>query len=63
MNYVAGNLDIVYKQNDKYQQMEWKIKKSFYLAATGLFEKKPRIGWTESQAVSLPKELLVDYYG
>ena len=34
MNYVAGNLDIVYKQNDKYRQMEWKIKKSFLLAAT-----------------------------
>ena len=29
MNYVVDNLDIVYKQNDKYRQMEWKIKKSF----------------------------------
>ena len=38
MNYVAGNLDIVYKQNDKYRQMEWKIKKSFLLAATGLLK-------------------------
>ena len=29
---------IVYKQNDKYRQMEWKIKKSFLLAATGLLK-------------------------
>lgn len=29
MNYVVDNLDIVYKQNDKYRQMEWKIKSLF----------------------------------
>ena len=38
MNYVVDNLDIVYKQNDKCRQMEWKIKKSFLLAATGLLK-------------------------
>ena len=38
MNYVVDNLNIVYKQNDKYRQMEWKIKKSFLLAATGLLK-------------------------
>ena len=39
MNYVVDNLDIVYKQNDKYRQMEWKDKKRLLLlAATGLLK-------------------------
>lgn len=62
MNYVVDNLNIVYKQNDKYRQMEWKIKKSFLLAATGLLKE----ALDELRGVSggsLPKELLVDYYG
>lgn len=62
MNYVAGNLDIVYKQNDKYRQMEWKIKKSFLLAATGLL-KEAQDELDGVSGGSLPKELLVDYYG
>ena len=62
MNYVAGNLDIVYKQNDKYRQMEWKIKKSFLLAATGLL-KEAQDELRGVSGGSLPKELLVDYYG
>ena len=62
LNYVAGNLDIVYKQNDKYRQMEWKIKKSFLLAATGLL-KEAQDELDGVSGGSLPKELLVDYYG
>ena len=62
MNYVAGNLDIVYRQNDKYRQMEWKIKKSFLLAATGLL-KEAQDELDGVSGGSLPKELLVDYYG
>ena len=62
MNYVVDNLDIVYKQNDKYRQMEWKIKKSFLLAATGLL-KEAQDGLRGVSGGSLPKELLVDYYG
>ena len=62
MNYVAGNLDIVYKQNVKYRQMEWKIKKSFLLAATGLL-KEAQDELDGVSGGSLPKELLVDYYG
>ena len=62
MNYVVDNLDIVYKQNDKYRQMEWKIKKSFLLAATGLL-KEAQDELRGVSGGSLPKELLVDYYG
>ena len=62
MNYVAGNLDIVYKQNDKYRPMEWKIKKSFLLAATGLL-KEAQDELDGVSGGSLPTELLVDYYG
>ena len=61
-NYVVDNLDIVYKQNDKYRQMEWKIKKSFLLAATGLL-KEAQDELDGVSGGSLPKELLVDYYG
>ena len=62
MNYVVDNLNIVYKQNDKYRQMEWKIKKSFLLAATGLL-KEAQDELDGVSGGSLPKELLVDYYG
>ena len=62
MNYVVDNLNIVYKQNDKYRQMEWKIKKSFLLAATGLL-KEAQDELRGVSGGSLPKELLVDYYG
>lgn len=62
MNYVVDNLDIVYRQNDKYRQMEWKIKKSFLLAATGLL-KEAQDELRGVSGGSLPKELLVDYYG
>ena len=62
MTYVVDNLDIVYNQNDKYRQMEWKIKKSFLLAATGLL-KEAQDELRGVSGGSLPKELLVDYYG
>ena len=62
MNYVVDNLDIVYRQSDKYRQMEWKIKKSFLLAATGLL-KEAQDELRGVSGGSLPKELLVDYYG
>lgn len=62
MNYVVDNLGIAHRQNDKYRQMEWKIKKSFLLAATGLL-KEAQDELRGVSGSSLPEELLVDYYG
>ena len=60
MNYVADNLDIVYKQNDKYRQME--EDKSLSVGCHRFVERSS----DELDGVSggsAPKELLVDHYG
>lgn len=62
MNYAMDNLDIAYRRNDEYRKVEWKIKKSFLLAATGLL-KEAQDELRGISGYSLPKELLVDYYG
>lgn len=62
MVYVEQNLDIAGKLNKKEWLAEWKIKKSFLLAATGLLKE----ALDELQGVSgdlLSPELKVEYYG
>lgn len=62
MIYVDQNLDIASELNKKEWQAEWKIKKSFLLAATGLLKE----ALDELHGVSgklLSPELKVEYYG
>lgn len=62
MIYVDQNLSIAHELDKKEWQAEWKIKKSFLLAATGLLKE----ALDELQDVSgslLSPELKVEYYG
>lgn len=62
MIYVDQNLDIADKLNKKEWKAEWKIKKSFLLAATGLLkEALDELRNVSSQL--LTPELKVEYYG
>ena len=62
MSYVDKNLSIACEIGRREWQAEWKIKKSFLLAATGLLKE----ALDELQGVSgqlLAPELKVEYYG